>query len=166
MTRSSLSASESKRILIVDDNKMGLSARRAVLEAVGHTVTTAMSGTEALQLFDAGSFDLVVTDFKMPKMTGVELIAELRQRAPQLPIVLISGFTDTLGLSEANTLADIVLQKNASEVGQLVRAVTKLLIRPARKPAATATSTKESSTSAKRKQAIAAAASLPHASGR
>ena len=126
--------SDPKRILIVDDNKMGLSARRSVLEAVGHTVTTALSGTEALALFEEGAFDLVVTDYKMPKMTGVELIAELRDLNPNLPIILISGFADTLGLNEENTKADAVLQKSSSEVTQLMRAVSKLLNKPQRKP--------------------------------
>ena len=124
-----------KRILIVDDNKMGLSARRSVLEAVGHTVATAQSGIEALALFGGGgNFDLVVTDFKMPKMTGVELIAEIRKISPSLPIILISGFTDTLGLNEANTQADAVLQKCSNEVSQLMRTVQKLLNKWQRKP--------------------------------
>ena len=129
-------ASDPKRILIVDDNKMGLSARRSVLEAVGHTISTASSGPEALALFDGGAgFDLVVTDYKMPKMNGVELIGELRERSPQLPIILISGFADTLGLTDENTKSDAVLQKSSSEVAQLMRAVSKLLNKPTRKPA-------------------------------
>jgi CheY-like chemotaxis protein len=135
MTRSQLPV-DPKRILIVDDNKMGLSARRSVLEAVGHNITTAGCAAEALGLFDgAGAFDLVVTDYKMPQMNGVELIAELRERSPNLPIILISGFTDTLGLNENNTRADAVLQKSSNEVVQLVRTVAKLLNRtPSRKP--------------------------------
>lgn len=135
MTRSQPQA-DPKRILIVDDNKMGLSARRAVLEAVGHAITTAACGADALALVDGGStYDLVVTDYKMPKMNGVELIAELRVRNPVLPIILISGFTDTLGLNEDNTQADAVLQKSSNEVIQLMRAVSKLLNKPpGRKP--------------------------------
>jgi hypothetical protein len=51
-------------------------------------------------------------------------------------IILISGFTDTLGLNEANTGADIVLQKSANEVTHLIRAVNRLIRKPApRKPA-------------------------------
>jgi len=127
-----------KCILIVDDNKMGLSARRSVLEAVGHTIVTSPSGVEALELFKNGSvFDLVVTDYKMPKMDGVLLISEIRKLFPELPIILISGFTDTLGLTEANTQADAVLQKNSNEVTQLMRTVSKLLNRPQRKPPGT-----------------------------
>ena len=137
MTRS-LATGDPKRILIVDDNKMGLSARRSVLEAVGHTVTTAPSGLEALELFNGGgAFDLVVTDYKMPLMTGVELIAEIRKVSPALPIILISGFTDTLGLNEANTQADAVLQKSSNEVTTLMRTVHKLLNKAQRKPPGT-----------------------------
>ena len=135
MTRN-LPTCDPKRILVVDDNRMGLSARRSVLEAIGHTVTTAPSAIEALQLFTSGStFDLVITDYKMPKMTGVELIAEIRKTNPALPIILISGFIDTLGLTEANTLADAVLQKSSSEVTQMTRTVSKLLNKTHRKPA-------------------------------
>lgn len=124
-----------QRILIVDDNTMGLSARRSVLEAVGHTITTTASAVEALELFNSGrAFDLVVTDYKMPKMNGVELISEIRKLCPDLPIILISGFTDTLGLNEANTQADAVLQKNSTEVTVLMRTVSKLLNKAQRKP--------------------------------
>jgi CheY-like chemotaxis protein len=154
MTRSQLPV-DPKRILIVDDNKMGLSARRSVLEAVGHNITTAACAADALGLFDGTSFDLVVTDYKMPKMNGVELIAELRQRSPNLPIILISGFADTLGLNEGNTQADAVLQKSSNEVQQLVRAVAKLLNKPHRKPAGSLS--KGSSDTQPRNNAAAAA---------
>ncbi len=62
------------------------------------------------------SFDVVVTDYKMPKMNGVELIGRLRKLHPATSVILISGFTDTLGLDEASTGADIVLQKSNNEV--------------------------------------------------
>ena len=81
-------------------------------------------------------FDLVVTDYKMPRMDGLELIARLRKQQPEILIVLVSGFVDTLGLNEATTGADAVIQKSANEVTHLVRAVNRLLRRkPAKKPA-------------------------------
>ena len=148
--------SDPKRILIVDDNKMGLSARRSVLEAVGHTVSIAGSGVEALELFNSGDslFDLIVTDYKMPKMSGVELIAEIRKVSPALPIILISGFTDTLGLNEANTQADAVLQKSSNEVMQLMRTVSKLLNKAQRKPPGTSKGSLAQRAAAKRRQQI------------
>jgi CheY-like chemotaxis protein len=122
------------RILLVDDNTHGLSARKCVLEELGHKISTASSGAEALEAFHRHKFDLVVTDYKMPRMNGIELIAQLREQAPDLPIILISGFVDALGLSESNTSADVVIQKSANEVSHLVRSVGRLLRRtPARK---------------------------------
>jgi CheY-like chemotaxis protein len=125
------------RILLVDDNSLGLAARRSVLEELGHQVLTAGTGTDALELCGKHNFDIVVTDYKMPKMNGVELIVRLRKQHPATAVILISGFTDTLGLDEASTGADIVLQKSNNEVPQLIRAVNRLLRKqqqPPKKP--------------------------------
>jgi CheY-like chemotaxis protein len=135
--RKSSSAAIHSRILIVDDNAHGLSARKTVLEELGHRISTAMSGTEALEQFTRQKFDLVVTDYKMPRMDGLELIVRLRKLSPALPIVLISGYADSLGLNEDNTGADVVIQKSANEVSHLIRSVARLLRRkPLKKPAA------------------------------
>ena len=127
----------SGRILLVDDNSMGLAARRSVLEELGHHVLTAGTAGDALDLCGKQGFDVVVTDYKMPKMNGVEFIGRLRKLHPATSVILISGFTDTLGLDEASTGADIVLQKSNNEVGQLIRAVNRLLRKqqaPPKKP--------------------------------
>jgi CheY-like chemotaxis protein len=126
----------SGHILLVDDNVNGLAARKTVLEELGHRIVTAGTGADALEQFARHNFDLVVTDYRMPRMDGLELIARLREHRPDLPIVLISGVADALGLSEATTGADAVIQKSANEVLHLTRAVARLLRRrPARKAA-------------------------------
>jgi CheY-like chemotaxis protein len=111
-------------------------ARKTVLEEVGHKIVAVTSGTEALDLFAKQKFDLVVTDYKMPRMDGLELIARLRRLSPELPIVMVSGFVDALGMNEESTGADAVIQKSANEVSHLLRAVSRLLRRkPSRKSA-------------------------------
>ncbi|MBV8820611.1 MAG: hypothetical protein JO022_19785, partial [Acidobacteriaceae bacterium] len=70
---------------------------------------------------------------KMPAMNGIELIARLRETKPGVRFILLSGFTDALGLCEENTGADAVLQKSNNEVSQLIRSVNRLL-GPAKKP--------------------------------
>lgn len=138
------------KILLVDDNANGLAARKNVLEELGHHTTTASSGPEALELIAKQKFSLVVTDYKMPRMDGLELIERLRKLVPGLPIILISGFVDALGINEQNSGADIVIPKSANEVTHLVRAVTRLLARKSpKKPAAPETRTAK----AKRKSA-------------
>jgi CheY-like chemotaxis protein len=127
-------------ILLVDDNKLGLCARKSVLEELGHRISTASNGVDALEQFVAGKFDLVVTDFKMPRMNGLDLIVGLRKIAPNLPVILISGFVDALGLNEETTGADVVIQKSANEVSHMVRAVARLLRKkPVKKPASSET---------------------------
>ena len=106
-----------------------------MLEELGYQISTASSGEDALEHFGRQKFDLVVTDFKMPRMDGLELITRLRKRVLELPIILISGYVDALGLSEENTNADAVIQKSANEVSHLVRAVARLL-RQKKPPAA------------------------------
>jgi len=124
------------RILLVDDNVSGSTARKTVLEELGHKIHVTSSGADALELFAQHKFDLVVTDYKMPRMDGLELIGRLRKQQPEILIVLVSGFVDTLGLSEATTGADAVIQKSNNEVTHLVRSVNRLLRRkPAKKPA-------------------------------
>ena len=120
------------RILLVDDNPHGLSARKSVLQELGATITTACSASEAKECLANQVFDLLVTDYKLPRMNGIELIARLRKQSPGVPAILISGFVDSMGLSEENTGADVVIQKSNNEVAHLVRAVSRLLRR--RKP--------------------------------
>jgi CheY-like chemotaxis protein len=122
-------------VLLVDDNRDGLLVRRAVLEEEGYRVAMALNGVEALALFTAGHFDVVVTDNRMPLMDGVELIRRIREAKPQARVVLLSGFVEPLGLTEENTGADAVIAKNVHEPANLLRSVRRLINRaPARKP--------------------------------
>lgn len=120
-------------ILLVDDNCDGVLARRSILEELGYTVISACCGKDALKLVELHSFDLVVTDYKMSPMNGLEFIAELRASGFAKPIILLSGFADTLGMRSDTTGADVVIQKSASEVTNLVRH-TKRLLTPKKPP--------------------------------
>ncbi len=125
-------------ILLVDDNRDGLLVRRLVLEEIGCRVEVAQTGEEGLKIFQARAFDLVVTDYRMPRMNGVELIKRIRQIDPRARVILLSGYVEALGLTEENTGADIVLAKTANEAAQLTRSIKRLVNRPpARKPPST-----------------------------
>ncbi|MBY0503197.1 MAG: response regulator [Bryobacteraceae bacterium] len=132
-------SSSAALVMLVDGNKSGLAARKSVLQEAGYAVKTSDSAETALELLARFQFQVVITDYQLPAMSGVDFIRELRARYTTLPVVLISGFADALGLHEANTGADIVIQKSANEITHLVRAVKRLLNRkPARKPIAAA----------------------------
>ena len=122
-------------VLLIDDSRDGLLVRRALLEEQGYHVQIATNGEEGLKLFHRASFDVVVTDYRMPVMTGLELIRRIREVKPETPVVLLSGVVEPLGLTEENTGADAVIAKNNTEATNLIRSVKRLINRmPARKP--------------------------------
>ena len=124
-------------ILLVDDNRDGLLVRRTLLEELGYAVSIALNGEEGLKLFESANFDVVVTDYRMPRMNGAELIQRIRKLTPHARIILLSGFVEPLGLTEENTGADVVIAKSSNEPAHLTRWVKRLLNRAVRKPPAT-----------------------------
>jgi two-component system response regulator (stage 0 sporulation protein F) len=135
--QSEAASSPVRRILLIDDNRNGLAARKSVLEAEGYAVTACSSPKDALELFSQGEYHLVITDYRMPVMNGTEVIQALRKQRPDIRVVLVSGMVEVLGLNELNTGADAVVAKNSTEVPNMVRTVSRLL-RSSRKPTASA----------------------------
>jgi CheY-like chemotaxis protein len=82
---------------------------------------------DALHLREERNPDLVITDYRMSPMDGLELIAHLRKHGFDNPIILLSGFAETLGMRSENTGADVVIQKSSNEVANLVRHTRRLL---------------------------------------
>src|ERR1700754_396900 len=91
------------RFLLVDDNHDGVLARRSVLEELGYDVTPASCGSDALKHAEENKFDLVITDFRMSPMNGLQLISKLRERGFENPVILLSGFIESLGLKQEDT---------------------------------------------------------------
>jgi signal transduction histidine kinase/CheY-like chemotaxis protein len=99
---------ENVRVLVVDDEEMVRSIVTQLLSLNDHKVNRASSGSEALAMFEDAHYDIVFTDFGMPEMTGAELARRLREKAPHLPVVLLTGYTDT---EEAIEAVDDILSK-------------------------------------------------------
>ncbi|MCP4564348.1 MAG: PAS domain S-box protein [Bosea sp.] len=82
-------------VLAVDDDALVLMNTTALLEDLGHRVIEASSAREALALLEGDdAVDLLITDHAMPQMTGAQLIAEVGQRWPKLPVILATGYAD------------------------------------------------------------------------
>ncbi|MDP3181870.1 MAG: sigma-54 dependent transcriptional regulator [Desulfobaccales bacterium] len=79
-------------ILVVDDENNYLTVMEALLGEAGYEVLTAQSGPEALKIVGRTDLDLVLTDMKMPKMSGIELLAELHRLYPELPVVIMTAY--------------------------------------------------------------------------
>ena len=80
-----------KEILVVDDNVECLELVRVLLEREGRKVHCASSGGEALRVMKERNFLLLITDFNMPGVDGLELARNALKIAPQLPIIMITG---------------------------------------------------------------------------
>jgi CheY-like chemotaxis protein len=79
------------KILVADDDPQIVSLLREALGSFGHIVSVARNGAEAIRAFDGASFALLITDFQMPDLTGVQVIEELRRRRLQIPALLVSS---------------------------------------------------------------------------
>lgn len=85
-------------ILLVDDNAVQATTRRTILLKTGRTVAIASDAIRALEMLKdralLDSLGLVITDHSMPGMNGPEFVADLRDRLPLVPVVVLSGFPD------------------------------------------------------------------------
>src|SRR3989442_15504180 len=87
-------------VLLVDDERPNLLVLRGFLES-GYTVYEADSGRQALEVADKSEIDVVIADQRMPEMTGVEMLEELRSRKPDVAGIVLTGFTDPPALISA-----------------------------------------------------------------
>src|SRR5579871_1587329 len=79
------------RLLVVDDNSVFRQELGELLESEGHTVELAASVDQAVERLEAGIYDLVLTDLKMPRQTGMDLLRIVRERWPNVLTVMITG---------------------------------------------------------------------------
>ncbi|MBR5554614.1 sigma-54-dependent Fis family transcriptional regulator [bacterium] len=79
------------RILVVDDERSIRNTLKDILEVESYQVEVVESGVEALKLIKESNYDLIFSDIKMPQMDGVELLQNIKQCTPEIPVVMISG---------------------------------------------------------------------------
>jgi len=117
-------------ILVVDDEQDMLTPLLRTLRCRGFSVEGASNGAEALQLFKKKSFSLVITDFKMPHMSGIELLRNVKKLSPDIPVIMITGYGTVNNAVEAmqHGAADYLLKPFSSQT--LQAAIKKVGIRP------------------------------------
>lgn len=80
------------KILIVDDEKNILKLYQAELEDEGYTVVTANSGKEALDIFEKEAPDLVTLDVLMPDIDGIQVLRQIKEKRPDLPVIMLTAY--------------------------------------------------------------------------
>lgn len=84
-------SSESVRVLLVDDESGILDSLRILFRGEGYTVETALGGAQALESLSKDKPDLVVTDIRMPGVSGLEVLAKIREVDPEIPVILMTA---------------------------------------------------------------------------
>ena len=129
-------ASDSPRILIVDDESGILEFVDRALRGAGYTTKLASNGAEALAAAELFSpFDLLLTDVRMPGMTGDDLAARIRQRFPATKVLYLTGFSDQLFKEKHRLWEDEAFLDKPATVNAVLEAVSLLLYGVLRRPA-------------------------------
>jgi two-component system OmpR family response regulator len=114
------------RLLFVDDEPDIREVTSAVLAQEGYEVLTAEDGQEALELLPWFRPDLVITDLRMPRMSGFELLDIMRERFPRLPVIAVSGEFSSDEIPP-NVTADAFVSKGCSYIEPLAIKIKELL---------------------------------------
>ena len=119
----------SEKILFVDDEKMLVAAGQKALQHLGYTVVSRTSPIEALELFKAKTnhFDLVITDQTMPGMTGDVLARELMRIRPDLPVIICTGYSQTVDEKKAEQAGIKALVMKPILINELANAIRMAL---------------------------------------
>ena len=83
-------------IILADDDPVLLDTTKELLEMLGYYVTTAIGGHEAIALMKRSLFDVVITDYDMPEMNGLELASIVKKNLVKTPLILFSGRLDLI----------------------------------------------------------------------
>jgi DNA-binding NtrC family response regulator len=115
------------KILVVDDEEGARELFNTILSDEGYDVTLANDGTDALTRMQADSFDLVVTDIKMPGMDGLQLLQEIRKTGSKADVIMVTAYGEVESYLKAMSLGAAEYINKPIRIKELKRIVHKVL---------------------------------------
>jgi CheY-like chemotaxis protein len=112
-------------ILCIDDEEPALVLRRVLLENAGYRVFTALTAKKGIEVFRYQPIDVVILDYWMADMNGLDVALQLKTLSPKTPIIMLSGYTSIL--DESLGKVDLWLRKGEGDPEQLLSAVAQAL---------------------------------------
>jgi two-component system, cell cycle sensor histidine kinase and response regulator CckA len=118
-----------ERILLVEDDAYLAEAEKKMLEELGYKVTALTSSVEAFEIFQKLSdrFDIIITDYAIPKMTGVQLIRKVRSINSDIPVIICTGFSKEVQQQKIGSLGIGEIIMKPIELGYIANAIRRLL---------------------------------------
>ncbi len=110
-------------ILVVDDDANLRELLTETLQAIGYQTTSATDGEEALREIRKNSFDLIITDVKMPIMDGISLLNTIKQQQPDLPVLFITGVTEPEAIGQGSPDGFLAKPFRISHIEELIENV-------------------------------------------
>src|SRR4030043_437133 len=109
---------DKNNLLIVDDEEVIREGMRRILSAEGYHVDTSASGRTAIEKIQEQDFDVVITDLKMPGMDGMEVLKTIKILQPEVPVIIITGYStvDTAVEAMKNAVFDYIAKPFTSDL--------------------------------------------------
>jgi DNA-binding NtrC family response regulator len=120
---------EKGKILVIDDEDIVRTSCKRLLEPEGYIVGTAKSGKEGLQILGSRTFDLVLTDMKMPGMDGMEVLIMIKERWPDTEVIIMTGYGTVKTAVRAMKIGVFDYIEKPFTPGDLIALVSKALER-------------------------------------
>jgi len=114
------------RILVIDDQAGVRAFVCELLESLGHEADAAEDGPTGLALLPRQRYDLIITDLRMPHMSGWDVVEAVRQQVPRMPLIVISGFATDDDVERAAQAGVCLLQK-PFQLAEVKRAIREML---------------------------------------
>jgi len=114
---------EKKRILIADDEEIVRTLLAEALQFYGYEIDVVEDGVEAMSHIEQKSYDLVITDYVMPKMDGLELTRRIKAKYPHIPILIITGKAPVRDLLKYGATACIMKPFKIFELHNIVKII-------------------------------------------
>jgi len=118
-----------ERVLFVDDEKNLVDLAETMLLRLGYKVTPRTNSSEALRVFlqEPDNFDIIITDQTMPSMTGVELAEKIMNVRPDIPVIICTGFSETINAEKARSIGIRELLMKPFTIKDIAQAMRKAL---------------------------------------
>ncbi len=120
--------SANRLVLIVDDEPSVSEVIGVMIESPNIAVETALNGLEALELIRTKKYDCIISDIRMPEMSGIEMARELRKMNCKVPIIFVTGFANTKLINECWSLGAFDFFNKPLDAEEIKNAVNKALL--------------------------------------